>query len=85
LEEILQNLEDRKADWERVWKERDERLHHWLRLGDYQQQMSEVNKRYFFQFGDKLKKNCILIKIQCFNFIPVLLAYIRPCVYSAKI
>ncbi|XP_044173190.1 SEC14 domain and spectrin repeat-containing protein 1-B-like isoform X2 [Acropora millepora] len=42
LEEILQNLEDRKADWERVWKERDERLHHWLRLGDYQQQMSEL-------------------------------------------
>lgn len=56
LEEILQNLEDRKADWERVWKERDQRLHHWLRLGDYQQQMSEVNKRYFFHFGDKLKK-----------------------------
>ena len=56
LEEILENLEDRKADWERVWKDRDERLHHWLRLGDYQQQMSEVNIQYFFHFGDKLKQ-----------------------------
>ena len=43
LEESLMDLEERKTAWERVWKDRDERLHHWLKLGDYEQQMNEVN------------------------------------------
>ena len=43
LEESLMDLDERKTAWERVWKDRDDRLHHWLNLGDYEQQMSEVN------------------------------------------
>lgn len=43
LEESLIDLEERKTAWERAWKDRDDRLHHWLNLGDYEQQMSEVN------------------------------------------
>lgn len=42
LEECLMDLEDRKIAWERVWKDRDERLHHWLKLGDYEQEINEV-------------------------------------------
>lgn len=42
LEECLMDLEDRKITWERVWKDRDERLHHWLKLGDYEQEINEV-------------------------------------------
>lgn len=42
LEECLMDLEDRKIAWERVWKDRDERLHHWLKLGDYEQEIYEV-------------------------------------------
>lgn len=43
LEESLMDLDERKTAWERAWKDRDDRLHHWLNLGDYEQQMSEVN------------------------------------------
>lgn len=43
LEESLVDLEERKMAWERVWQDRDERLRHWLKLGDYEQQMREVN------------------------------------------
>ena len=43
LEESLADLEERKMAWERVWQDRDERLRHWLKLGDYEQQMREVN------------------------------------------
>ena len=42
LEECLMDLEDRKIAWERVWKDRDERLHHWLKLGDYEEEINEV-------------------------------------------
>lgn len=42
LEECLMDLEDRKTAWERVWKDRDERLHHWLKLGDYEEEINEV-------------------------------------------
>ena len=42
LEECLMDLEDRKIAWERVWKDRDERLHHWLKLGDYEEEIKEV-------------------------------------------
>ena len=42
LEECLMDLEDRKIAWERVWKDRDERLHHWLKLGDYELEINEV-------------------------------------------
>lgn len=45
LEECLLDLEDRKIAWERVWKDRDERLHHWLKLGDYEQEINEVEAR----------------------------------------
>lgn len=43
IEESLADLEERKMAWERVWLDRDERLRHWLKLGDYEQQMREVN------------------------------------------
>lgn len=43
LEESLTDLEERKMAWERVWQDRDERLRHWLKLGEYEQQMREVN------------------------------------------
>lgn len=42
LEDCLMDLEDRKIAWERVWKDRDERLHHWLKLGDYEEEINEV-------------------------------------------
>lgn len=42
LEECLMDLDDRKIAWERVWRDRDERLHHWLKLGDYEQEINEV-------------------------------------------
>ena len=42
LEETLLNLEETKVAWDRVWNDRDERLHHWLKRGDYEQQVSEV-------------------------------------------
>ena len=42
LEESLADLEERKMAWERVWQDRDNKLRHWLKLGDYEEQMREV-------------------------------------------
>ena len=44
LEELLDDLEDRKIAWKRVWQDREDRLHHWFKLGDYEKQMGEVWK-----------------------------------------
>ena len=49
LEESLMDLEERKMAWERIWQDRDDRLRHWLKLGDYEQQMREVNDARTFK------------------------------------
>lgn len=68
LEESLADLEERKMAWERVWQDRDNKLRHWLKLGDYEEQMREVTTGiYLFIAPFTLSYLCYTVFRSTFN------------------